>query len=79
MSRLVEFTGGGVTVSVAVICLAAIALVIGAIKIFSIVVKNKGIPKSQKTELIVFIISAVIIACFIGGITGYYFGILKLL
>ena len=79
MSRLVEFTGGGVTVSVAVICLAAIGLVFGAIRVFGIIVKNKAVPKSQKTELIVCIISAVLIACFIGGITGYYFGILKLL
>lgn len=79
MNKLIGFSGGSVYLSVAVIAFAAIGLVIGIAKIISFITKNKDISKSKKNEIIICIISSILIACFIGGIIGYYFGILRVL
>ena len=79
MTKLIGFSGGSVYLSVAVTVLAAIVLVIGIAKIISFITKNKDISKSKRNEILVLIILLILIACFIGGIIGYYFGILRVL
>ena len=79
MTKLIGYTGGSVYLSVAVIVLAAIPLVIGIAKIISFITNNKDISKSKRNEILVLIISSILLAGFIGGITGYYFGILRVL
>ena len=79
MENLIQYTGGSIYMTIALIVVTAIAEALALVNFFISLKKNTGLNKSRKIEYAVCIIGVFWGMFVIGALIGYYYGVLKFL
>ena len=77
MTKLMEYTGGSIILTALFMLGELIGLALILVNLFLGLSKNAYIEKNKKIEYVICIISGIVITLIIGGVSGYYFGIVQ--
>ena len=74
-----EYTGGTILLTIGSTILVLLCIVLTIIKNFSAMKKEQNMNMDRKKHYLFNTVSLVILSTFVGGVVGYYLGLLRFL